>query len=149
MMTRKQFIGSLAGLFGATALLGACTTPDEMGEGEGEGSGSGSGSGSGGGGGGGGGGGLGPDAGMTPDAPPAMACVTPASAIGSNHGHVLVISPADLDAGVEKSYNIKGSSAHAHTVVITASMFATLKANRSVQTMSTNDGHMHAVTVTC
>ena len=85
-----------------------------------------------------------------PDAPPAMACTTATASIGANHGHALVVSQAEVAAGVEKSYNIQGSSGHAHTVVVTAAMFATLKASRMVQTTSsTGSSHTHSITVTC
>lgn len=142
MMTRKQFLGSLAGLLGASALLGACKsddggdpTPDAAA----------------GGGGGGGGGNNNPDAAvMMPDAPMQTACTTASSTIGTNHGHTLVVPQTDLDAGVDKTYNIQGTSAHPHTVVVTAAMWTMLKANRSVQITSSNDaGHTHSVTITC
>ena len=148
MMTRKQFMGSIAGLVGGVALGAACTKADGD-------------DGSEGGAGGGGGGGDSVDAsvaqtpadarGMTnPDAATSMACTTAATSIGGNHGHALAVSQADVAAGVEKSYNIQGSAGHAHSVVVTAAMFTTLKANRTLQTTSTNNsGHMHSITVTC
>ena len=147
-MTRKQFLGSIAGLLGL-ATLAACTQQEDDGDGGG------------GGGGGGGSGDIGPDAGVsqshtdggathTPDAPPAMACTTATASIGGNHGHTLVVSQADLAAGVEKSYNIQGSSAHPHTVLVTSAMFTTLKSSRTLQTTSTsNSSHTHSVTVSC
>lgn len=151
-MTRKQFMGSVVGLLGLATLGAACT----KGDGD-DGSG-----GSGGGGGGGGGAGEGPDASVaqtpsdagaiaTPDAPATtMACTTAAASIGSNHGHVLAVSQADVAAGVQKSYDIQGSAGHSHTVVLTTAMFTTLKANRTLQTTSTSSSsHVHSITVTC
>lgn len=81
---------------------------------------------------------------------PAMACPAPKTTIGGNHGHSFVVAAADIEAGVEKSYNIKGGSAHPHTVVVTAAMFADLKLNKVVTASSTEDAdHIHTVTVSC
>ena len=68
--------------------------------------------------------------------------------------HVLVVSPADVAAGVSKTYDIMGNSAHNHTVMITAEMFVTLRAGTSIQTVSSqvvNGGasHTHTVAVIC
>lgn len=72
------------------------------------------------------------------------------SSIGSNHGHSLTVSKADVTAGTEKTYNIQGSSGHPHTVTITAANFTTLKGNNSISVTSSADaGHTHSVTVTC
>ncbi|MDB4960647.1 MAG: hypothetical protein JWP01_646 [Myxococcales bacterium] len=137
MITRKTFLGSLAGLVGIAA-LGACSSegsdPDV---------------------------GV-PDGGTPPNADaaiqrdaaapldaPAAACAGTGS-VSSNHGHVLAVPTADVMAGTEKSYNIRGTSAHPHVVVITASMFATLRTARTLTVTSSLDaGHSHGVTVTC
>ncbi|MFH6603707.1 hypothetical protein ACEZ3G_09485 [Maribacter algicola] len=73
-----------------------------------------------------------------------------AVAIGSNHGHTLVVSKADVNAGNEKTYSIQGSSGHDHTITITAENFTSLKNNSSISVVSTNDDdHTHSVTVSC
>lgn len=69
--------------------------------------------------------------------------------IGANHGHVLVVSQADVAAGVAKTYSIQGTSLHDHTVTITDAEFAMLAANTSISTVSSNDGHSHPITVSC
>jgi hypothetical protein len=70
--------------------------------------------------------------------------------IGANHGHALTVAMADVTAAVEKSYDIRGSSDHPHTVTITAAQFATLATNNSLQVSSSSDaGHTHTITVTC
>lgn len=142
MQTRKQFLASLAGLAGF-AFIGACAS-DGSGEpspdaGGNNGSGSGSNPGS------------TPDAGMsTPDSPTTTECIQGSTAISSNHGHTMTVSEADVTAGASKTYNIQGSSAHAHSVTLTAAHFTMLKANRSVTVVSTSGGaHTHNVTVTC
>jgi len=92
------------------------------------------------------------DAPMTlPDAPPTMStCTTNVTTISTNHGHAITVAAADIVAGVDKTYNIKGGSAHPHTVMISAAMFTMLKAGMSVMVTSSLDaGHTHSVMVTC
>lgn len=72
------------------------------------------------------------------------------SSMTNNHGHSLSVSQADIDAGQNKTYSIKGSSAHDHEVLLTANHFASLKAGQSVFVESaTGAGHTHNVTVKC
>lgn len=72
------------------------------------------------------------------------------SAIGSNHGHNIVVSAADVTAGVDKTYNIQGSSSHMHSVTVSAAQFASLQNNQQITANSTNDsGHTHSVTISC
>ena len=86
---------------------------------------------------------------IQPDAP-AATCASTTASIGTNHGHAITVSAADITAGVEKTYNIKGGSAHPHTVVVSAAMFTMLKAGMAIMvTSSTDANHAHAVTVTC
>lgn len=73
-----------------------------------------------------------------------------ATAISSNHGHTLIVNKADIDAGVEKSYSIQGSSGHNHTIVVTAANFNTLKSAKTLKVESSRDSsHRHDVTVSC
>jgi threonine synthase len=72
--------------------------------------------------------------------------------IGTNHGHTLVVTKDEVNAGVEKAYEIQGTSTHPHTVTVTAALFATLKNNTSVTATSTSNGspaHTHTITVRC
>ena len=72
------------------------------------------------------------------------------AAIGSNHGHTLEVSKRDVELGVEKTYNIQGSSEHRHSVTVTESDFVALQNNNSVRVQSTTDeAHSHSVTVSC
>lgn len=72
------------------------------------------------------------------------------SAIGGNHGHNLVVSIADVNAGVAKTYSIQGSSPHNHTLTISAADFSSLKTNQAISVTSSNDdGHTHPVSVSC
>ncbi len=70
--------------------------------------------------------------------------------ISANHGHRLVVSPADVAAGVDKTYSIAGTAGHDHQVTLTAAEFAVLGAGHAITVTSTNGaGHTHDVTVTC
>jgi len=83
------------------------------------------------------------------DGPPS-ACAMTRSAITGNHGHSLAVPAADITAGVEKSYNIMGSSGHSHDVIITAAMFADLQDAKPVTVDSSEESeHAHTVTITC
>ncbi len=87
------------------------------------------------------------------DAPPTSTASCSANgtvvAIAANHGHVLVVSKADVAAGTQKMYSIQGGSQHDHTVTVTAAQFAMLAANTSVSTVSSATGHTHSITVSC
>ncbi len=72
------------------------------------------------------------------------------SVIGSNHGHNLTVSRADVQAGSERTYSIQGTSGHDHSVTLTAADFNNLQNNQNISVSSTNnDGHTHTVTVRC
>lgn len=72
------------------------------------------------------------------------------NAIGGNHGHNLVVSTGDVNAGVVKTYSIMGSGTHDHSLTISAANFNSLKTNQSITVTSSNDdGHSHVVTVSC
>lgn len=78
---------------------------------------------------------------------PAAGCT---ETIALNHGHVLEVSVDDVNAGVEKVYDIMGSSIHTHTVTIGAADFALLAQGQPVMVVSSLGGmHTHNVTVTC
>jgi hypothetical protein len=137
-MTRKEFLGSL---IGAMALLACSEDSDTGGDVAG-------GGGAGGTSGGGGGGGTNPDAAVAKSCTANSANVT----IGTNHGHVMTVSPADVAAGAAKTYDITGTSQHAHMVTVTAANFAALQSNPngSVMVTSTTGGaHTHVVTIVC
>ncbi len=90
-----------------------------------------------------------PDAPRPIDSPPG-ACTSPNEVIGANHGHTLTVTLADLNAGMDMTYDITGGSAHSHDVTITAAQFAMIKAGMTVSVTSTSGGgHTHGVTITC
>jgi hypothetical protein len=88
-----------------------------------------------------------------PDAATAMASCTDHgtnSTIGSNHGHILVVSKADVVGGVAKTYHIQGTATHDHTVSLTAADFQMLQHDHAIMTNSSvTDGHAHSIMVAC
>ena len=70
--------------------------------------------------------------------------------------HTMRVSKEDVQAGVEKTYNIQGTGSHEHIVTLTAEHFAQLQANQSVTVNSALSGsrpslaaHDHRVIVQC
>ena len=68
--------------------------------------------------------------------------------------HALRISPEDVRAGVDKTYEVFSPSTHAHNVTLTADHFASLQANQSVTVpVSIFQGafsdHTHNAVVSC
>lgn len=84
-------------------------------------------------------------------------CTTNGTAvtIGSNHPtgpHSLVVSKDDVVAAAEKTYSIKGQSAHDHMYTVTVTQFAMLKnSNGSINVTMLPDstGHTHSLTISC
>lgn len=66
--------------------------------------------------------------------------------INTKDEHELIVPAADLDAKVEKTYDIQGIAGHAHQVTITAADFQKLTTPASVKLISTRgDAHTHVV----
>jgi hypothetical protein len=94
--------------------------------------------------------GGGDDGGSQIDAPPAGACTSPNTAIGSNHGHQMSVTIGDVNAAANKTYDIRGSASHTHSVTITANQFTGLEGGQGLNIQSTTgNGHTHTVNVTC
>ena len=73
-----------------------------------------------------------------------------AESISDNHGHELVVPARDVAQGVERTYDITGTSSHPHTVILTASDFETPRQGGIVMVTSSSDAsHSHEVTVSC
>lgn len=73
-----------------------------------------------------------------------------AGTISSNHGHSLSVSANDVQAGIEKTYTIQGTSVHDHSITLTAANFTTLASGQALGvTSTTGDGHTHIITVFC
>lgn len=92
--------------------------------------------------------GCGDDGAATADA--GNTCTSPANQIGTNHGHTLTITLADVDAAVAKTYDITGTAGHAHTLTITPQQFMQIKEGRTLNIESSNGlAHTHTITVMC
>lgn len=78
----------------------------------------------------------------------AGSCADVIAAISNNHGHALTIPMADIEAGVEKTYDATGTSQHCHQVTLTAADFASLKAGGVVTKISCNGGD-HEYVLSC
>lgn len=68
--------------------------------------------------------------------------------ISDNHGHSLEVPLADIEAGVETTYDASGDTEHCHEVVLTAEDFATLRAGGAVTKFSCNGGD-HEFVLSC
>lgn len=88
---------------------------------------------------------------------PAACDHDPDVVIGTNHpmgAHALVVTLAEVQAGVEIEYDIAGASLHHHSLTLSDADFATLAAGGEVVIDSgTADdspmGHTHQVTISC
>ena len=70
-----------------------------------------------------------------------------------NHGHQLVVTHAQTDAGVDMTYNIQHLATHNHEVTLTTADFASLAAGNTVTVISGVDDagatHQHTITINC
>jgi hypothetical protein len=86
----------------------------------------------------------------TPSSPPAD--VT--GVISANHGHVAVVTTAQMTAGAALSLSIQGTAAHNHTLSLSQGDLQTLRNRQPVTHDSTTDPsgtfgpHLHTVTFT-
>ncbi len=85
---------------------------------------------------------------MDPDAARQLTCN---AEIVNPHGHVLTVTQADIDAGVDiVGRSIQGTSPHDHTVDITVAQLQELSNGGSITITSTQDNaHDHQITITC
>jgi hypothetical protein len=68
-------------------------------------------------------------------------------AVSNNHGHVAVVTGAQLVAGNAVQLDIRGSADHTHQVTLPADAIRTIQAGRPVAADSTStSGHLHTVT---
>jgi len=69
--------------------------------------------------------------------------------ISANHGHIAVITGAQITAANAISLNIQGNATHPHTVDISQADLRSLLNKQAVSHESTNNsGHSHTVTFT-
>jgi hypothetical protein len=70
--------------------------------------------------------------------------------IAANHGHIAVITGAQITAGTAiVALDIHGTASHTHTLSISQADLTSLKNKQPITTVSTTDsGHSHGVTFT-
>lgn len=68
--------------------------------------------------------------------------------ISNNHGHSLEVPLADIEAGIEVTYDCSGSAGHCHQVTLTSEDFAALRAGMPVIKYSCNGGD-HQYVLSC
>lgn len=92
------------------------------------------------------------DAGNGPPDAAGLAC---SESVATNHGHTVEVPEADVEAGLEKTYNLTLGGDHFHTLFLSAANMASLSGGGSVTVESSIDPstsfgtHAHDVTVTC
>ena len=69
--------------------------------------------------------------------------------ISCPHDHSMTVTAADIEAGVQKTYDIKGTATHSHSVTLTAADFATLKSGGTVFKFVQSNVQDHCVTISC
>jgi hypothetical protein len=88
-----------------------------------------------------------------PDAPKGCSVSNAAVTIEDNHAHaphMMVVTAADVMAGVDKTYDIQGAANHNHQVTVTAAQFQMLQQGGMVSDESTVAVcHMHKVDTSC
>jgi hypothetical protein len=63
--------------------------------------------------------------------------------------HSVTVSAADVAAGVQRAYNIRGASDHGHTLALTAAHFATLRTGNRSKSPPAAAAMINVVTVSC
>jgi hypothetical protein len=67
--------------------------------------------------------------------------------VSANHGHIAVVTAAQITAAGGVSLDIMGQATHPHTVTLTATQVQQIGARQQVAvTSTTNEAHSHTVT---
>lgn len=66
--------------------------------------------------------------------------------VGDNHGHVALITAAQLGAAGDLELDIQGTSSHSHMVSLSAAEVLSVRNGTRVQKESSGSKHTHAVT---
>jgi hypothetical protein len=68
--------------------------------------------------------------------------------ITGNHGHVLTVPLAHVDAGTERSYDIRGNADHGHEITLSVDDWDRLRESGSVS-INVSVPHDHTILLTC
>ncbi len=89
-------------------------------------------------------------AGSFPSSPSAPSTPEPvadkAGVISNNHGHVAVITSAQLTAASTLALSIQGTSSHNHMVELSSDEIGQIRAGRTIAKESSGTSHTHMVT---
>src|SRR6267142_356102 len=89
-------------------------------------------------------------AGSFPSSPSAPSTPEPvadkAGVIANNHGHVAVITSAQLTAASTLALSIQGTSSHNHMVELSGDEIGQIRAGRTIAKESSGTSHTHMVT---
>lgn len=89
-----------------------------------------------------------PAPGAPPPPPPPTNCT--GLTFSANHGHILVIPAADMNATVAKTYSVQGTGGHDHLVTLSPGQLAQLRAGGMISVSTTFDaGHAHTMSGGC
>jgi hypothetical protein len=78
---------------------------------------------------------------------PTLAATDSTGAVGTNHGHAVTISAAQLNAGGGVSLNIQGTSSHDHVLELTALEVVRIRAGiQVVKSCGMMRSHQHTIT---
>ena len=70
-----------------------------------------------------------------------------AGSISGNHGHIAVVTAAQITAANSVNLDIRGTATHPHTVELSAAEVGMIGQQQKVsKTSSNDDGHVHTVT---
>ena len=85
----------------------------------------------------------------TPTPPASAPAADVNGTVSANHGHVAVITGAQMTAASAVALDIRGTATHAHTVMVAQADLTSLKGRQTVTLpSSTDNGHSHTVTFT-
>ena len=89
-----------------------------------------------------------PDTPMTPTpTPPVATPMDVTGTVGANHGHIAVVTAAELTSDTTVLLDITGDASHPHTVELTPTDLDQIAAGaRITKTSSTDQSHAHTVT---
>jgi hypothetical protein len=66
--------------------------------------------------------------------------------VSSNHGHAAVVTAAELGSNGALNLDIRGTASHSHTVTLSTTEIAAIRAGGRVEKESSGNSHTHTVT---
>jgi hypothetical protein len=69
--------------------------------------------------------------------------------IVGNHGHMVTVTEAEINAGAEKEYTLSTALSHFHTFTLTPGNFADLLAGKRITVTTSTTTHSHTINIEC